>query len=134
MAYRNRCKRNEDAMAAAAKKKMPVKKSPAKTSAAKKITIQTKKYKRSNVSILKLPRPSLVSQLAARPGDVQKLSPRLQAVVDKSEIEGVLAAFARGLDRVDENLLRSVLQPDATLDLGPGIFQGTGSDYVHWVI
>ena len=64
----------------------------------------------------------------------QKLSPRLQAVVDKSEIEGVLAVFARGLDRVDENLLRSVLQPDATLDFGPGIFQGTGSDYVHWVI
>src|SRR5471030_1868327 len=55
-------------------------------------------------------------------------------MVDKSEIKHVLANFARGLDRIDENLLRSVLHPDATLDMGPGIFQGTGNDYVHWVL
>jgi hypothetical protein len=121
-------------MAAAAKKKVMVKKPAAKTSAAKKVAIQAKKFRRSNVSILKLPRPSLVAQLGSRPGDGQKLSPRLQTAVDRSELETVLATFARGLDRVDENLLRSVLHPDATLDLGPGIFQGTGSDYVHWVI
>ncbi|MDX2028290.1 MAG: nuclear transport factor 2 family protein [Alphaproteobacteria bacterium] len=113
--------------AVAKKKKVSLKKPPAK-----KTTVI--KSRSSNISILKLPRPSLVSQLAARPGDSQKLPPRLQAALDKSELESLLATFARGLDRTDENLLRSVLHPDATLDLGPGIFQGTGGDYVHWVL
>lgn len=91
------------------------------------------KTKRS-ASILKWQRPSLVSQLSIAPGGGPKLAPRLQAVVDKSEIAEVVTAFARGLDRTDENILRSVLHPDATLDLGPGIFQGTGGDYVNWVL
>lgn len=85
----------------------------------------------NNVSLLKLARPSLVSQLNS---SSERLSPRLQAVIDKTEIADLLANFARGLDRIDENLLRSVLHPDATLDFGPGIFQGTGNDYVHWVM
>jgi len=58
----------------------------------------------------------------------------LQAVVDKSEIVDVIATFSRSLDRGDENLLRSILHADATLDLGPGIFQGAANDYVHWVL
>src|ERR1700743_87089 len=119
-------------MNAAKKKKVSMKKAPVRKPAAKK-TAPKIKY-RSNNSFTKYPRPSLVSTLAARPGDGERLSPRLQAVVDKSEISDVLTAFARGIDRVDENLLRSVLHPDATLDLGPGIFQGTGNDYVHWVL
>jgi hypothetical protein len=87
----------------------------------------------SNVTLLKLhrPGPSLVTQLS---GSSEKLSPRLQLVIDKSEISEILTSFARGIDRIDENLLRSVLYSDATLDFGPGIFQGTGNDYVHWVI
>lgn len=113
----------------AAKKKKPM---PVKT--VKKAKTESKPKFRSNVAILKLARPSLVSQLNVRPADSQKLSPRLQAVVDKSEITDLLTTFARGLDRIDENLLRSVLQPDATLDMGPGIFQGTGNDYVTWVL
>jgi hypothetical protein len=84
-------------------------------------------------NILKWRPPSLVSQLSGA-GSMPRLAPRLQAVVDKSEIADVVAAFARSLDRSDENLLRSVLHPDATLDLGPGIFQGTGGDYVHWIL
>ncbi len=120
-------------MGAVAKKKILVRKAPAKK-AVKKLTMEATKSKRNNVSILKLPRPSLVAQLSVRPNEAQKLPARLQAVLDKSEIESLLGAFARGLDRVDENLLRSVLHADATLDLGPGIFQGTGSDYVHWVV
>lgn len=116
-------------MAAAKKKKaMSVKLT------AKKGKAEPKPKYRSNVAILKLPRPSLVSQLNVRPTNGEKLHPRLQAVVDKSEIADLLASFARGVDRVDENLLRSVLHPDATLDLGPGIFQGTGNDYVTWVL
>lgn len=119
-------------MAAVKKKKVLAKKAPVRKPAAKKAAAKPK-Y-RSNIAILKLPRPSLVSQLAMRPSDGQRLSPRLQMVVDKSEITDVLTAFARGIDRVDENLLRSVLHPDATVDLGPGIFQGTGNDYVNWVL
>ncbi len=87
---------------------------------------------KSNVTLLKLSRPSLVSQLGGQSGE--KLPARLQAVVDKSEIDNVLATFARGIDRIDENLLRSALHPDATIDLGPGVFQGTGNDYVIWII
>jgi len=90
----------------------------------------TKKSKPS-LSLLKFPRPNLMSQLS---GGGERHSPRLQTVIDKSEIGDVLATFARGIDRIDENLLRSVLHPDATFDLGPGVFQGTGGDYVHWVI
>src|ERR1700733_14995140 len=84
-------------------------------------------------NILKWRPPSLVSQLADT-GNAPRLSPRLQAVVDKSEIGDVIAALARGLDRMDENLLRSVMHTDATFDLGPGIFQGIGNDYVQWVL
>lgn len=63
-----------------------------------------------------------------------QLPTALQAVVDKSEIADTLYRFARGLDRIDETLLRSIFHHDATLDLGPGVFQGTSNDYIHWVI
>ncbi len=109
---------------AAKQKKPALKKAHKKPSA-----LLTKK--KTSFSLLKFQRPSLVSQLA---GKDEKLSPRLQAAVDKSEITDVLVKFARGIDRVDENLLRSVIHHDATLDFGPGLFQGTGSDYVHWVL
>jgi len=99
--------------------------------APKKSAAKTKAPRASN--ILKWRPPSLVSQLAST-GNAPRLSPRLQAVVDKSEIADVIATFARSLDRIDENLLRSVLHPDATLDLGPGIYQGTGNDYVQWIL
>lgn len=111
-------------------KKKPIlaKKAPMKKPALKAVS---KPKQASNISLLKLARPSLVAQLNTTN---DQLSPRLQAVIDKSEITDVLIHFARGIDRIDENLLRSVLHPDATLDLGPGIFQGTGNDYVHWIL
>ena len=115
-------------MAAAKKKPIITKKAPAKKPDLKSVP---KSKQGSNVALLKLARPSLVAQLASTS---ERISPRLQAMIDKSEIADLLASFARGIDRIDENLLRSVLQPDATLDFGPGIFQGTGNDYVHWVI
>jgi hypothetical protein len=123
-------------MGAAKKKSVkPMKKpSASKPSAAKAAgkLPAPKARRKSNVAFLKLARPSLVSQLASSGGE--KLPVRVQAVVDKSEIAHLLAAFARGLDRADENLLRSVLHPDATVDFGPGIFQGTGNDYVNWML
>jgi len=78
-------------------------------------------------------RPTLIDQLVSSSSGPQ-LPVRLQAVVDKSEIAELLASLARGLDRIDETLLRSVFHPDATIDLGPGVFQGTAADYVHWAI
>jgi hypothetical protein len=84
-------------------------------------------------NILKWRPPSLVSQLAGT-DQAPRLAPRMQAVVDKAEIMDVVAAYARGIDRVDENLLRSIMHPDATFDLGPGIFQGPGNDYVQWML
>ena len=106
-----------------------------KPSAQKKPAKQNKQAaspkKRPALSLLKFPRSSLASQLSGRG---ERLSPRLQATIDKSEIAEVLAKFSRGIDRLDENLLRSVLYHDATLDFGPGIFQGTGGDFVHWVL
>lgn len=118
-------------MASTAKKK-PVAK-PAKKAAkpvAKAPVLKTKTVKPS-LAAMKFPRPSLVAQLSS---GVEKLPPRLQAVVDKSEIADVLYSLARAVDRIDETLLRSVLHHDATVDLGPGVFQGTGSDYVQWVM
>ena len=67
-------------------------------------------------------------------GKSDAVAPTLQAVIDKTEIAQVVANIARALDRLDETLLRSALHPDATLDFGPGMFQGTGNDYVHWVL
>jgi hypothetical protein len=112
----------EVAMAAAKKKMSAPKKAPHR-----KVPVRAK----SHANIFKLPRPSLVAQLG---GGGERLSPRLQALADRGEVAHVIATFARGLDRTDENLLRSVLHPDATLDFGPGIFQGTGNDYVHWTL
>jgi SnoaL-like domain len=124
--------KREDEMPAAKKQiaKSTKKLNAPKAAATKAVASKTKK--KSNIAFLKLARPSMMSQLSAGAGE--KLPVRVQAMVDKSEISHVLASFARGLDRVDENLLRSVLHPDATLDFGPGIFQGTGNDYVHWVL
>jgi hypothetical protein len=122
-------------MASPKKKPAPPKKKPAAPKSAPKKKPAPKAQKSRNLSMLKrLPRPSLVSQLAGSGAGSPKLPLRLQAVVDKSEIAELLYRFARGIDRTDETLLRSVFHPDATLDCGPGVFQGTANDYVHWVL
>jgi hypothetical protein len=123
-------------MAAAKKKPAKPKKktAPANKPAPRKKPATKAKQARSISMLKRLPRPSLVSQLAGSGAGSPKLPLRLQAVVDKSEIADLLYRFARGIDRVDETLLRSICHPDATLDLGPGVFQGTANDYVHWVL
>ncbi len=65
---------------------------------------------------------------------VEKIPSRLHALLDKTEITELLTAFAHGIDRMDETLLRTVLHADALLDLGPGIFQGSANDYVRWIL
>jgi len=76
---------------------------------------------------------SLMAQLPSTANAAQ-LPAAVQAAVDKSEIAELIFRFARGLDRIDETLLRSVFHHEATLDFGPGVFQGTSNDYIHWVI
>lgn len=74
--------------------------------------------------------PARPATLTAAP----TLPPRLQAVIDKSEIADILYNVARGIDRIDETLLRSAFHPEATVDMGPGVFQGTSGDYVQWMV
>jgi len=112
-------------------KKPSAQKKPTKPKSAKPKKQAAKTKSRPAFSLLKFPRPGTSLHGTAKS---EQLSPRLQAAVDKSEIMDILAKFARGLDRLDENLLRSVLHHDATLDLGPGIFQGAGGDYVRWAL
>ncbi len=83
--------------------------------------------------IVALPRPSLAAQFSGATSGT-KLPPRLQAVIDQREIEQLLYTQCRAIDRGEENVLRSVYHPDATLDMGPGIFQGTIADYINWVM
>ncbi len=91
---------------------------------------------KNNIAALKLarlPQSNLAAQFSGVAGGV-KLPPRLQAVIDQREIEQLLYINSRALDRGEETLLRSIYHPDATLDFGPGIFQGTVTDYVLWVM
>ncbi len=122
-------------MPTAKKKTIVSKKAPAKKVVAKskqKSGAASKPAaKPSNVTVLKMARPTLVSTTL---NAAERIPPRVQAMIDKTEIAELLATLARGLDRLDETLLRSVLHADATLDLGPGAFQGNGNDYVQWIL
>lgn len=109
----------------------PAAKSPAKPAAKKPIA---GKKSPAALKLARLPRPSLAAQFSGSAGGGAKLPPRLLAVIDQREIAQLLATHSRALDRGEENLLRSVYHPDAALDLGPGIFQGTVTDYVQWIM
>lgn len=141
-------------MAAAAKKKMivskktavPVSKKTVAKVAAKKpaektvktVKLATKTVKvatKDNVALLKqVPRLSVVSQMSRPAANNERLPASLQNAVDKQDVADVLAKFARGIDRLDETLLRSLCHPDASFDMGPGVFQGTAGDYVQWLL
>ncbi|MBT5754390.1 MAG: SnoaL-like domain-containing protein [Acidimicrobiaceae bacterium] len=43
---------------------------------------------------------------------------RLRALIDKDEIRDVLMRYGRGVDRLDEELLRSCYHPDSHDDHG----------------
>lgn len=73
--------------------------------------------------------PTAVTSSAASP-----FPPRIQALLDKQEIQDLMVSFARGMDRAEENLLRSVFHPDASVDFGPGIFQGSMHEFIAWAL
>ena len=58
--------------------------------------------------------------------------PEVQALLDKQAIYEVLMKYCRGIDRIDEELLRSVYHPDAWDDHGS--FKGPASEYVTYIV
>ena len=56
----------------------------------------------------------------------------LRILIDKQEICEVLLRYCRGMDRLDESLLRTVYHPDATDD--HGVFKGKASDFIDWAL
>jgi hypothetical protein len=57
---------------------------------------------------------------------------RLQALLDKQEIYEVLVRYCRGIDRVDEALVRSCYHPDAFDD--HGMFQGPATEFAAYAV
>lgn len=57
---------------------------------------------------------------------------RLALAADKLECAELVTRLARAIDRCDAPLLASLFHPDATDD--HGLFQGTASEFIVWVI
>lgn len=58
----------------------------------------------------------------------EQLDAQLQALVDKDAIRDVIMRYARGIDRFDLDLARSVFHPDAIESHGP--FEGRSHDWI----
>jgi hypothetical protein len=56
----------------------------------------------------------------------------LKVMLDKQQIHDVMMRYCRAVDRVDEELLRSVYHPDAVDN--HGLFNGAAADFVPWCI
>lgn len=63
------------------------------------------------------------------PDDVAAAVRELQ---DREQIREVLARYARGIDRLDEDLIRSAYHPDAHDDHGP--FKGGREEFIAWIV
>lgn len=57
---------------------------------------------------------------------------RLQTLLDKQAIAEQLAAYCRGVDRIDLDLIRSVFHPGAVADYGE-MFHGTGEEFADFI-
>lgn len=57
---------------------------------------------------------------------------KLQQLLDKQECAELVYKLARGLDRCDADLLKSVFHPDGTDDHGS--FKGTRDEFVEWAL
>lgn len=57
---------------------------------------------------------------------------RVQELLDKQEIYEVVIRYCRGIDRVDEELVRSCYQPDGFDD--HGMFQGPAAEFVPYAM
>lgn len=71
----------------------------------------------------------------AEPGEAFGVAPAAasnRAVDDKQALGELLARYCRGIDRCDEQLVRSVYHADAVDD--HGWFQGSGWEFAAWVV
>ncbi|MBW1884686.1 MAG: nuclear transport factor 2 family protein [Deltaproteobacteria bacterium] len=59
------------------------------------------------------------------------MDPRVARLLDKQEIQEVVYAYCRGIDRRDLDLVRACYHPDATDEHGS--FSGTIDAYLEWV-
>ena len=59
-----------------------------------------------------------------------KTEAALRLMLDKQEIHEVMMRYCRAIDRMDEELLRSVYHPDA-ID-NHGLFNGAAADFIPW--
>jgi hypothetical protein len=60
------------------------------------------------------------------------MDPRLQKVVDEAEIREVMCRYARAIDRIDMELLRTCYHPGAIDD--HGAFCGDLEGFIEWVV
>lgn len=56
----------------------------------------------------------------------------VQALLDREAIRDCLYRYCRGIDRVDEELLRASYWPDASDSHGP--YQGSASGFIEWAM
>jgi hypothetical protein len=60
------------------------------------------------------------------------LAATVRELADREQIRDVLARYVRGIDRLDEDLIRSAYHPDAHDDHGP--FSGGREEFIAWIV
>jgi hypothetical protein len=63
---------------------------------------------------------------------MQERYQKLDDLISRQEIYGVLTRYCRGVDRGDVELIRSVYHDGATDD--HGMFKGHGVDFARWIV
>jgi len=74
-------------------------------------------------------------KVAVKPAQMSledKTQTALKVLLDKQEIHETLMRYCRGIDRCDEELLRSVYHPDAVDNHGQ--FNGKAADFIPWAL
>lgn len=64
---------------------------------------------------------------------MSEVDPRLSAMLDKAEINEVLMRYGRGVDRADEECLKSCYHPDAIEEHGSA-YQGPAISYIEGAV
>ena len=64
--------------------------------------------------------------------DLDRMQRDLDRLLAKEQITDALLAYARGADRIDLDLIRSVFHPGATADYGD-MFHGTGEGFADFI-
>ena len=62
------------------------------------------------------------------------LEAQMRELLDKQAITEQIYNYGRCMDRLDRNLGRGVFHPEAVADYGAQMFQGTGWEFVDWIM